>query len=751
MKNRVLRTALPYLVLIFICITLFNPVFLKGYVLDGNHDRRDQIVPFQIMHMRAFQNWEIPQWNPYIFNGLSMHGSAVYPLYYPFYWPAYLFPEKYLSMSLTLTLIIHVFFAGIFMFQFLRKIAGGFFWPVCGMVIYLLSSTSILQMTTGLNFNGFVYLPLLFYLIASRKESNPWLNAVAQTAALVLLFLGTNLQISIYVAGLYFLFAMFQAMEPSDSGAVRINRKFVLLTIGAVVMAGMICAIRLFPFYFAIKSFGNIVTSYTEFKMTGLTHEALLVRFFTPEFFGDKLKLHGVINYFEGFSCYIGIIAGFMGLYSLFFIWNKKNIFWNVIIILILLTLLGTPFTFLHYHMTGRSLLLYNRLAWLLPFCFAVLFVLNADIILRKKRKSLALFSSVTFFLVLYVLMAIYRSDFYPEAAKIANSSLIQLSVLYFAGMYIVMLGMLYLSGKNTSIDSGLYKVLLFMALCADLSMIARIESNASNDFLSPMPFFRYSDSEAIIVNDPLIAGRMNRVLVWSSSTNTMLPNNKFIALDAYNSSGYDNNVPSLISKLYNYPHKGNRLRNRVVTPSKKVLLQLTSTKIIFDDNHLYSVNDSLPRVGLFDKYIVLSSEPEILKTLLHDADFDRLNTVILDKKPDIIIEDTQDPGKVTIVKDTNNIIELDVLAKSNSILLLNDTYAEGWSVFLDGKPVRLMRGNFAFRAVEIQEGRHQVRFHFVGKGFYTGAAITIISLLMFFILIWLKIIGKITPKGIPA
>jgi uncharacterized membrane protein YfhO len=61
------------------------------------------------------------------------------------------------------------------------------------------------------------------------------------------------------------------------------------------------------------------------------------------------------------------------------------------------------------------------------------------------------------------------------------------------------------------------------------------------------------------------------------------------------------------------------------------------------------------------------------------------------------------------------------------------------------------MRGNFAFRAVEIQEGRHQVRFHFVGKGFYTGAAITIISLLIFFILIWLKIIGKITPKGIPA
>jgi uncharacterized membrane protein YfhO len=46
-------------------------------------------------------------------------------------------------------------------------------------------------------------------------------------------------------------------------------------------------------------------------------------------------------------------------------------------------------------------------------------------------------------------------------------------------------------------------------------------------------------------------------------------------------------------------------------------------------------------------------------------------------------------------------------------ILVLHEAYYPGWFVEVDGQPARLLRANVLFRGVEVNEGRHNVVFHF--------------------------------------
>ncbi len=65
------------------------------------------------------------------------------------------------------------------------------------------------------------------------------------------------------------------------------------------------------------------------------------------------------------------------------------------------------------------------------------------------------------------------------------------------------------------------------------------------------------------------------------------------------------------------------------------------------------------------------------------------------------------------IVRESLNEIEIETAAAQAGILVLNDTWAAGWRVFVDGLPQTVHRVNYTSRGVVVSGGQHQVVFRY--------------------------------------
>jgi uncharacterized membrane protein YfhO len=79
------------------------------------------------------------------------------------------------------------------------------------------------------------------------------------------------------------------------------------------------------------------------------------------------------------------------------------------------------------------------------------------------------------------------------------------------------------------------------------------------------------------------------------------------------------------------------------------------------------------------------------------------------------------------IEQDTGNEVIISVHAPTDGWLVLSDTWYPGWSVSIDGKQARLYKANYAFRALEIPSGAHEVIFTYNPLSFKIGGIITLL------------------------
>ena len=66
--------------------------------------------------------------------------------------------------------------------------------------------------------------------------------------------------------------------------------------------------------------------------------------------------------------------------------------------------------------------------------------------------------------------------------------------------------------------------------------------------------------------------------------------------------------------------------------------------------------------------------------------------------------------------------------------------YPAGWVATIDGKEAEILRANYAFRALEVPAGEHEIVFRFDPKSYKTGANISRVTSA----LLWLALLGVI-------
>lgn len=76
--------------------------------------------------------------------------------------------------------------------------------------------------------------------------------------------------------------------------------------------------------------------------------------------------------------------------------------------------------------------------------------------------------------------------------------------------------------------------------------------------------------------------------------------------------------------------------------------------------------------------------------------------------------------------------------AGSNVIVVIAQSYYHFWKATVDGKPSELFRANYAFQAVEVPAGRHEVRLVYRDTWFWSGICISVLALVLCgFVLKW--------------
>ena len=140
-----------------------------------------------------------------------------------------------------------------------------------------------------------------------------------------------------------------------------------------------------------------------------------------------------------------------------------------------------------------------------------------------------------------------------------------------------------------------------------------------------------------------------------------------------------------------------------------------------------------LPRAFLVSSAVVNKNHEEILK-LIVSKDFDPLKQIYLEEELPALQKSSdsfmQIPSKeeVKILEYSLNQVSMEVATASPQWLFLSDTYYPGWKALIDGKPTKIYKANFAFRAIQVLPGKHKVQWKYDPILFRIGLSITVLT-----------------------
>lgn len=139
---------------------------------------------------------------------------------------------------------------------------------------------------------------------------------------------------------------------------------------------------------------------------------------------------------------------------------------------------------------------------------------------------------------------------------------------------------------------------------------------------------------------------------------------------------------------------------------------------------------NALSRFMLFKDFEIVTDDQRTLAKL-KEAEFNPQQKVLLSDDPGI--PKGSGPGvKVDFTTFKTSEIQLEVKSDSPALLFFNDSYHEGWKVYLNGKEQPVIRANYNFMATLVQKGENKIVFRFQPRPFRYGSYLTFFWLLLF-------------------
>jgi len=152
------------------------------------------------------------------------------------------------------------------------------------------------------------------------------------------------------------------------------------------------------------------------------------------------------------------------------------------------------------------------------------------------------------------------------------------------------------------------------------------------------------------------------------------------------------------------------------------------SLQKIYEDNTyiVYQNLDASPRFGLFYHVATISSGAKMLNTLSRWNDNEE-NTVFLEEKLPIRL--STGTGSAQLVDNMPNEQIFRISSTANALFYVSDTFFPGWIATVNGKPEKIYRADYNFRAILVPKGISTIEFTYRPVSYIVGIIVSCVSI----------------------
>ncbi|VAW31664.1 hypothetical protein MNBD_CHLOROFLEXI01-4496 [hydrothermal vent metagenome] len=722
----------------------------QAWIPRGGGDLVSFVYPMARFAAQSIHSGELPLWNPFLYAGAPFLADNQSGLFYP--------PNLLLSLlnpspsyrAIEGLVLFHFWLAGVSLYACLRgwqpnnRIA--ILPAMFGGLAFMFSDLFITHIG-NLNLNAAIaWLPLALLGLHRAIEAKGWQSQLGwalfgglvvsvstlaghgQMTFMVGIFLGGY--------GLYRAVAGWNGLSPRRSGS---HSLIWLIIVGVVGIAG--AALALLP---ALLLIPHTVRAGFDFAQS--TNYSLplqgLIGLLAPGFYG-----RGIIDFWGGWPRvevgYAGVLPWLL-LPLPFLLGNRRNmLFFGLAGLLFLLLALGgnaPVYGWLFGWLPTVPFQVPARFIVLTNLCLAILAAFGLDGLLKPQRtkrnageKQKISFSSVPsvaiITAVLLIIFGVWLNGQAGQLGALRPDKAVQMetAVTTFAllagGSWLLLAAALrgWLSGRWVAITA----VLLLAVDLIGLGRNVEIEpSNPTLGFATDSPALDFIQSDDTFFRVEIESGHWQPSLGQIERLYDM--GGVFNPLQLANYNVYNGSLGFRGSPLYNL------LGVKYVVASKEPPPGDTSFLIpVFEDDPqvtVYLNTLALPRILLLYEAVIVPNKDAAF-TAVHDPNFDPRQTIILEAGEPLRGEPA--PAELLLLRYDLNEAAVQVNSSQPAYLLLTDMVAPGWTAQIDGEPTEVITANYAFRAVFVPPGPHEISFRYVPPGWVAGLMLSSLTWLL--------------------
>lgn len=302
---------------------LFNRIFLfDKYAADTI----TQFYPIEYFRVNNFLSFHIPFWSFQFGLGESVYnfisGTSPFDIIYLF------FGKSGFTEATAFIILIKFLAAALFFHAFLKKIGVSPYLSFVGSIIYTFSGYMILNSHWYHYPNYAVYAAMFLYFFELWYQDKVWIPIVIIIGLLPIKGLLQSLHIAFF--GFFYIFYR-------CANDIGINRKLlkVYIRISCLYLLGIIVWSYFFiPEIYRFVASARVKDAVTDisyisffekiFQLSEIKELIIIIsRFFSPDLLYSWIYYHGIRNYFEDSSMYIGVAS--FALFFVPFFWREKR------------------------------------------------------------------------------------------------------------------------------------------------------------------------------------------------------------------------------------------------------------------------------------------------------------------------------------------------------------------------------------------------------------------------------------------
>jgi Bacterial membrane protein YfhO len=667
-------------------------------------------------------------WNPFQNCGQPFFALSQTGLLYPPHW---LFLVLAPELALRAVIVVNLIIAGAGIYLLSRALGTSPLAAICGMLVFQLGTTLPLFSTAALpHLGAYAWLPAAL-LATERVLDRPGASRAAPLAiVLAIQWLPGSPQVWFLTIQLIVL-RLLWALAWSASGR---RLRTVGWTVAALALAPALAGVQVVPEVAAASvSLRNSSLAEREANPNGLL---------TREGVDLELYMRG-FNHRAVVPALIPLAVAALALGGR----HRRGMFYAVAGVLYGVLAFGpsTPLFDFYLWVPGASLFRFaSRLLWVSGFCFAVLTALGVEAI--GGPRATPAYASRLFALALLgvgfaVANVVVPEGLFPRERWVAACAAVAAVALIWRAAFWPL--------AQAAIVAAVAIILVMFPGTAPQSLLSdspgyearRQVMDALERRRSPQdrvyPVSRRGDvidfslipksaslfrAPSATDYEPLLSARFAEFAVRMRAGHLLANRNEAIYM-AELGAGSSRRLLDLTATRYLIVDRSDATALAGMRPPLSPLLTVGETQVLENPS-------ALPRAFFVPRIAIVADSRALLQRLAAGQD-DLRSVALVEAAPS---DFTGLPGDgsgadVHFITDDPEHVELAVEAPARGFLMLSDQYDAGWRAWVDGKPASIVRGNYAFRLVEVPAGRSIVEFRYRPTSLFVGAGVSVLAM----------------------